>query len=91
LELIEKQSFDMVISDLKMPRLSGVELLEKVKLIQPHIIFILITAFDTSDVAVKAMKTGAYDYLPKPFNVEEIKMTVLSALNLKKLELEIKH
>ena len=88
LELIEKQSFDMIISDLKMPHLSGVELLEKIKLIQPHVIFILITAFDTSDIAVKAMKMGAYDYLPKPFNVEEIKMTVLSALNLKKLELE---
>lgn len=88
LELIEKQSFDVVISDLKMPRLSGLELLKKVKPAQPHIVFILITAFDTSETAVQAMKIGAYDYIPKPFNVDEIKLTILSALNLKKLELE---
>lgn len=88
LELIEKQSFDVVISDLKMPRLSGLELLKKVKPAQPHIVFILITAFDTSETAVEAMKVGAYDYIPKPFNVDEIKLTILSALNLKKLELE---
>ena len=88
LDLIEKQSFDMVISDLKMPRLSGMELLKKVKPIQPHIVFILITAFDTSETAVQAMKIGAYDYIPKPFNVDEIKLTIFSALSLKKMELE---
>ena len=88
LELIKKQSFDMVISDLKMPRLSGLELLERVKSIQPDIAFILITAFDTSETAVKAMKIGAYDYIPKPFNVDEIKLTVISAFDMKKLELE---
>ncbi len=88
LELLEKQSFDMVISDLKMPHLSGMDLLKKIKPAHPEIVFILITAFDTSDTAVKAMKMGAYDYIPKPFNVDEIRMTILSALNLKKLEEE---
>jgi len=68
--------------------LSGLELLEKAKLIQPDVIFLLITAFDTSETAVKAMKKGAYDYIPKPFNVDEIKLTITSALNLKKLEIE---
>ena len=91
LELIEKQSYDMVISDLKMPHLSGLQLLEKSKKMQSDLIFILITAFDTSDTAVKAMKMGAYDYIPKPFNVDEIKMTVCSAFHTKKLELENKH
>lgn len=91
LELIENQSFDMVISDLKMPRLSGLELLKQIKPVQPHIVFILITAFDTSETAVQAMKIGAYDYIPKPFNVDEIKLTILSALSLKKLELENQH
>ncbi len=91
LELIEKQSYDMVISDLKMPHLSGLQLLEKAKKIQPDLIFILITAFDTSDTAVKAMKMGAYDYIPKPFNVDEIKMTVCSAFHTKKLESENQH
>lgn len=88
LELIEKQSFDVVISDLKMPRFSGLELLKRVRPAQPHLVFIMITAFDTSETAVQAMKMGAYDYIPKPFNVDEIKLTVLSALNLKKLEVE---
>ena len=88
LELLEKQSFDMIISDLKMPRLSGIELLEKIKPIYPDIVFILVTAFDTSDIAVKAIKRGAYDYIPKPFNVDEIKMTILSAFNVKELKEE---
>ncbi len=88
LALIEKQSFDMVISDLKMPYMSGLELLKKIKPVQPNLVFILITAFDTSETAVSAMKMGAYDYIPKPFNVDEIKLTILSALKLKNLELE---
>ena len=88
LDLIGKQSFDMIISDLKMPRLSGLELLEKVKPIQPDITFILITAFDTASTAVKAMKMGAYDYISKPFNVDEIKLTIISAFDVKKLQLE---
>ena len=88
LDLIQKQSFDMIISDLKMPHLSGMDLLEKVKPVHPNIVFIMMTAFDTSETAVKAMKMGAYDYILKPFNVEEIKLTILSAFNLKKLEVE---
>ena len=83
LELLQKQSFDMVISDLKMPHLTGIQLLEKTKALQPEAVFIIITAFDTSETAVRAMKMGAYDYIPKPFSVDEIKMTVLSALKLK--------
>ena len=90
LDLIENQSFDMIISDLQMPRVSGLELLEKVISLYPKMVFLLITAFDTSETAVRAMKLGAYDYIPKPFNVDEIKITILSALKLEKLELENK-
>ena len=85
-DLLQKQSFDMVISDLKMPHLSGIELLEKTKSLYPDLTFLLVTAFDTSESAVRAMKIGAFDYIPKPFNVEEIKIIILSALNLKELE-----
>ena len=84
LHLLQKKSFDMVISDLKMPGLSGIELLQKAKALQPDMVFILITAFDTTQTAVKAMKLGAYDYISKPFNVAKIKQTVLSAFNLMK-------
>lgn len=86
LDLIQHKSFDMVISDLKMPYLSGLELLSQVKPINKKIIFIMITAFGTTDTAVKAMKMGAYDYITKPFNVEEIKMIILSAFDVKNLE-----
>ena len=72
LSLLQKKSFDMVISDLKMPGLSGIDLLQKTKALYPDIIFMLITAFDTTQTAVQAMKMGAYDYISKPFNVEKI-------------------
>ena len=86
LELIQQKSFDLVISDLKMPRMSGLELLERGKAINSQLTFIMITAFGSTDTAVKAMKMGAYDYITKPFNVDEIKMIILSAFDLKKLE-----
>ena len=86
LELLQQKSFDLVISDLKMPRMSGLELLERGKTINSHLAFIMITAFGSTDTAVKAMKMGAYDYITKPFNVDEIKMIILSIFDLKKLE-----
>ena len=84
LDFLQKKSFDMVISDLKMPGISGLELLKKTKALHSDIIFILITAFDTTQTAVQAMKMGAYDYISKPFNVKEIKQVVSSAFDLKK-------
>ncbi len=82
LHLINQKSFDMIISDLKMPHASGLDLLKEAKKINPHSIFIMITAFDTTETAVKAMKMGAYDYIIKPFNVNEIKNLILSSLKL---------
>ena len=82
--LLQKKSFDMVISDLKLPGLSGLELLQKTKSLKPDIIFMLVTAFDTTQTAVQAMKMGAYDYISKPFNVQAIKQSVFSAFDLKK-------
>ncbi len=86
LELIQQKSFDLVISDLQMPRMSGLELLERGKAVNSQIIFIMITAFGSAGTAVKAMKIGAHDYITKPFNVDEIKMIIMSAFDLKKLE-----
>ena len=86
LKLLQKKSFDIVISDLKMPGLSGLELLQKAKKLHPDMVFILITAFDTTQTAVRAMKMGAYDYISKPFNVKEIRRVVFSAFNMKKQE-----
>ena len=84
LELIQRKHFDMVVSDLKLPDLSGLKLLQRTKSLYPDIIFLMITAFDTTETAVKAMKMGAYDYIPKPFNVTHIKKIITTALNPEK-------
>ncbi len=81
LELVKKQSFDMIISDLNMPGLSGLDLLKQVKIINPQTIFLMVTAFETAETGVESMKQGAYDYISKPFNVDEIKEIISSALN----------
>ena len=81
IQLLQKQSFDLVIADLKPNGLKGLDLLKQAKELQPKIIFIIITAFDKSETAVQAMKLGAYHYMLKPFNVEVMKTTIFSALN----------
>ena len=81
LQLLKKKSFDLVICDVKMPDLSGLDLLKTGKTHYPGTIFLMITAFDNADTAVEAMKMGACDYIHKPFNVDKIKAIILSALD----------
>ncbi len=83
LDLAEKQSFDLVISDIRMPGMSGLDLLARLKQQQAEIGVILITAFASPDDAVAAMKHGAFDYITKPFNVEEIKTVIRAVLRKK--------
>ncbi|MGD9950046.1 MAG: sigma-54-dependent transcriptional regulator [Desulfobulbus sp.] len=80
LQLAEQHSFDLVISDIRMPGMSGLELLAQLKEVQPDIGVIMITAFASPDDAVTAMKSGAFDYITKPFNVDEIKRVVRAVL-----------
>jgi DNA-binding NtrC family response regulator len=68
--------FDLLITDLKMPKMSGIELLTEAKRIRPDLPVVLMTAFATVTTAVEAMKLGAYDYIQKPFDGEEIKLLV---------------
>jgi DNA-binding NtrC family response regulator len=88
---MEAEWFDLLISDLKMPGLSGLELLKKVKTIVPSLPCILLTAYGTIDSAVTAMKEGAYDYLTKPVNNDEITLMVKKALDLHRLSREVEH
>ncbi len=88
LDLFVNGDFDLVISDLKMPKLTGLELLEQIKKISPEADVILMTAFATAQTAVEAMKNGAYDYLIKPFDMEELKLKVARLLEKKQLESE---
>jgi two-component system response regulator PilR (NtrC family) len=88
IDLLKKKTFDMIISDLQMPNVSGMELLKHVKEIYPEVVFMMITAFGSTEIAVEAMKLGAYDYLTKPFKLDEVRMNVNNALRSQNLELE---
>jgi DNA-binding NtrC family response regulator/signal transduction histidine kinase len=79
-EKIKKEKFDLVISDIKMPKLDGVETLKKIKKIDPCIEVIMATGFGTVETAVESMKAGAYDYISKPFNLEEVSLLIEKAL-----------
>jgi len=79
---------DAVIVDLKMPGISGLEVLDGVRLIDPQIMAIVITGYATVDSAVEAMKKGAYDFLPKPFTPEELRIILSRALSHRRLALE---
>ncbi len=89
-DLLLKKSFDMVISDLQMPNMTGIELLKHVKDSYPETVFMLITAFGTTETAVEAMKMGAYDYVTKPFKIDEVRMNIANALKSQHLEVEVR-
>lgn len=87
-DLLTKKSFDMIISDLQMPNVTGLELLKFVKESYSDTTFMMITAFGSTESAVEAMKIGAYDYLTKPFKIDEVRLNVANALRAKNLETE---
>ncbi len=78
----------LVITDMKMPGMDGMQLLGSIKACSPETLVIMITAFGTVDIAVQAMKAGAYDYITKPFNRDELLLTVAKALQLIDVEAE---
>jgi len=73
-DCIVQKTFDIVITDLKMPQLDGIDVLKTVKESAPETVVIMITAYASAETAVDAMKQGAYDYITKPFKIEEIKL-----------------
>jgi response regulator RpfG family c-di-GMP phosphodiesterase len=80
--------YDLLITDLKMPRLSGLQLLEKIEAERLGVLTVLMTGFGTVETAIEAMKKGAYDYLLKPFKVEEVIHVVQRALGRQRLQAE---
>jgi two-component system response regulator PilR (NtrC family) len=88
IELVARGEFDLVISDISMPGLSGIEVLRQARASSPDTPVILITAYASTESAVEALKLGAYDYLIKPFDVEELKNVVHNALEKRRLEHE---
>lgn len=88
LDLYGEDDFDCVITDLRMPKVSGLELLEKIKSADSEIPVIVITAFGEVETAVTAMKSGAFDYINKPFNRDEILLTIERAVNFSETKSE---
>ena len=87
--MIKKEEFDVIITDLKMKGLKGLDLLEEAKKVTPLTPVIIITAFGTIESAIQAMKMGAYDYITKPFQLDEIVLTVKKALENRLLKKEV--
>lgn len=85
LERVKEELFDIVIVDLKMPGIDGMELLRLIKETNPEIIIIMITGYSTVESAVEAMKSGAFDYIPKPFTPDELSIRVEKALEKRSL------
>jgi putative nucleotidyltransferase with HDIG domain len=88
MEELENQRYDVVLTDLKMPGMSGIELLEKIRDMKIDTITIMMTGFGTVETAIKAMKYGAYDYITKPFKVNEVVQIIRRGLEKQKLERE---
>jgi len=86
--LMGNEDFDIIISDIKMPKMSGMELLRYVRKNRPDIPIVMITAYGTIKQAVEALKAGAMDYIVKPFDVEELKIIVAQGLEKKRLKEE---
>ena len=88
LELLKTRTFDLVITDLKMEKVDGMQVLEKSRELHPHTEVIMITGYATVNSAVQAMKEGAYHYVAKPYKIDEVRKIVKEALTKRQLLLE---
>jgi DNA-binding NtrC family response regulator len=88
IEMLQQKEYDLIITDLKMPGMNGIEVLKAVKTLQPDIPVILITGFATVDTAVDAMKNGAFDYIAKPFTPDQIHEKVEKAFEQRNVNLD---
>jgi DNA-binding NtrC family response regulator len=79
LNMLEKKDFDIILADIKMPGMDGLEMLKRIKTIKPSAIVIIMTAFATVDTAVQALKDGAFDYVTKPFDPDDLSHLIRNA------------
>jgi DNA-binding NtrC family response regulator len=85
LERLPEEDWNLAMVDLKMPGMDGIELMDEIRKVKPETIVIIMTAYATVDTAVQAMKKGAYDYIVKPFNPEDLSMTIRKIIEHQKL------
>jgi two-component system response regulator HydG len=88
IEAVTARFYDLILMDIRMNRVGGIEALQKIKEISPDIPIVMMTAYASVDTAVKAMKSGAYDYLTKPLDIDELNLIVAKALRHHQLEKE---
>src|SRR5512132_2227247 len=86
IEMLHRDSVDVVITDLRMPKVDGLQVRRAAKEISPDTTVIMITAVASTETAVEAMKLGAYDYITKPFKLDEIRLIIANALERKRLQ-----
>ncbi|HEY7746019.1 MAG TPA: sigma-54 dependent transcriptional regulator [Desulfuromonadales bacterium] len=91
LRLLREETPDLMLLDIQLPGISGMEVLEKVKEMEEEIIVIMVTALGVLETAVKAMRIGAYDYINKPFNLDELAIVIRKALETSELKKEVAH
>ncbi len=90
LQMLDDENVDLILSDLKMPEMSGLELTKKIKTKHPETIVILLTAYGTIETAVEAMQLGAFDFLTKPVNLDAVEFAIKRALASKQIQDENK-
>lgn len=84
--VLESRPFDLVFTDIRMPGKQGTELLKEIKARHPDVVVLMITAIDSAETAIESMRSGAYDYLVKPFNLEYVLVAAARALEKRRLE-----
>lgn len=86
--MMEENQYDLLLCDLKMPGMNGLDVLERAKVVKPDVNVIMMTAFASAETAVESMKKGAYDYLIKPFSTDELKILIERCLKAQTLQKE---
>jgi two-component system response regulator PilR (NtrC family) len=89
LKLLQTDIYDLVLTDIKMPGADGLEILRTAKRTSPDTVVLMITAYASAETAIEAMKQGAYDYISKPFQIEEVKLIIHNALEQRRLKAEV--
>ena len=80
IEKVQRTPFDLVLMDVCMPEIGGIEALDKIKVLNPGIPIVMMTAYSSNETAAKALEKGAYGYLTKPFDFENLRLTIESAV-----------
>ena len=87
--LLQEEQYDLVVTDLKMPLVDGIDLIDIIKKVDSRIPIIIITAYGTGEIAEEAVRKGAYDFITKPFRKETILITIKRALEWKRMQAEL--